>query len=99
MTGDSTAARAASVTNAFLLLLDRLTPKERAAYLLREIFDHDYAEVAAMLGLQESACRKLVSRAQAAIRAGRARRAVPPDQQERLLAEIGRAWCRERGGQ
>src|SRR3546814_6497868 len=68
MTGDSTAARAASVTNAFLLL-DRLTPKERAAYLLREIFDHDYAEVAAILGLQEAACRKLVSRAQAAIRA------------------------------
>ncbi|HEY9536555.1 MAG TPA: RNA polymerase sigma factor SigJ [Kiloniellaceae bacterium] len=82
---DAPAELAASVTTAFLLLLDRLTPKERAAYLLREIFDHDYAEVAAMLGLQESACRKLVSRAQAAIRAGRARRAVPPDQQERLL--------------
>src|SRR3546814_1025904 len=84
-TGDSTAARAASVTNAFLLLLDRLTPKERAAYLLREIFDHDYAEVAAILGLQEAACRKLVSRAQAAIREGKARQAAPVAQQERLL--------------
>lgn len=84
-TADSTAERAASVTNAFLLLLDRLTPKERAAYLLREIFDHDYAEVAAILGLQEAACRKLVSRAQAAIRRGEPRQVVPAAEQERLL--------------
>lgn len=76
---------AASVTTAFLLLLDRLSPKERAAYLLREIFDHDYAEVAAILGLREAACRKLVSRAQAALRAGRPRQVVPVAQQERLL--------------
>lgn len=82
---DAPGELAASVTTAFLLLLDRLSPKERAAYLLREIFDHDYAEVAAILGIQEAACRKLVSRAQAALRAGRARQAVPPAQQERLL--------------
>jgi RNA polymerase sigma-70 factor (ECF subfamily) len=85
VTDDAPAELAASVTTAFLLLLDRLTPKERAAFLLREIFDHDYAEVAKILGLQEAACRKLVSRAQAAIRQGKPRQAVPADQQERLL--------------
>jgi RNA polymerase sigma-70 factor (ECF subfamily) len=84
-TEDTPAELAASITTAFLLLLDRLTPKERAAYLLREIFDQDYAEVAAALGLQEATCRKLVSRAQAAIRQGKPRQAVPAVQQERLL--------------
>lgn len=88
---DAPAELAASVTTAFLLLLDRLSPKERAAYLLREIFDHDYAEVAAILDLQEAACRKLVSRAQAALRAGRVRQAVPAAQQERLLDAFERA--------
>lgn len=82
---DSPAELAASVSTAFLLLLDRLTPKERAAYLLREIFDHDYAEVAQILGLREAACRKLVSRAQAALQRAEARRVVPPTRQEELL--------------
>ncbi|WP_193369709.1 RNA polymerase sigma factor SigJ [Pelagibius marinus] len=76
---------AASVTTAFLLLLDRLTPKERAAYLLREIFDQDYAEVAQTLRIQEAACRKLVSRAQAALRREEARRVAPPARQAELL--------------
>lgn len=89
--GEAPAELAESVTTAFLLLLDRLTPKERAAYLLREIFDHDYAEVAAILRLQEAACRKLVSRAQAALRAGRPRQDVPVAQQERLLDAFQRA--------
>jgi RNA polymerase sigma factor (sigma-70 family) len=40
---------AVSLTTAFLLLLERLTPKERAAYLLRDIFDQSYVEIAAML--------------------------------------------------
>jgi RNA polymerase sigma factor (sigma-70 family) len=83
--GEAPAEVAASVTTAFLLLLDRLTPKERAAYLLREIFDYDYPEVAAALGLQEATCRKLVSRAQAAVRQGKPRQVVPAAQQERLL--------------
>jgi RNA polymerase sigma-70 factor (ECF subfamily) len=84
-TGDAPAELAASVTTAFLLLLDRLSPKERAAYLLREIFDHDYAEVARILGVQEAACRKLVSRAQAALRREKPRQVVPPARQEELL--------------
>ena len=85
VTEDAPAELAASVTTAFLLLLDRLSPKERAAYLLREIFDHDYAEVARILGVQEAACRKLVSRAQAALRREKPRQVVPPARQEELL--------------
>ena len=55
--------RAESLTTAFLLLLERLTAKERAAYLLREIFGYSYEDVAQVLGLRVDACRQLVSRA------------------------------------
>ena len=55
--------RAELLTTTFLLMLERLLPKERAAYLLRKVFDTDYPEIAETLALQEAACRKLVSRA------------------------------------
>ena len=51
-----------SVSLAFLVLLEELTPEERAAFLLREVFGYGYPEVAAMLGKSEPACRQLVSR-------------------------------------
>ncbi|XYI03563.1 RNA polymerase sigma factor SigJ [Sorangium sp. So ce1128] len=75
-----------SLQTAFLLVLERLAPKERAAYLLHEVFDVSYPEVAAALGIQESACRKLVSRARANIAQSKVRHATPLDRQERLLA-------------
>ncbi|MGB9378087.1 MAG: RNA polymerase sigma-70 factor [Mycobacteriales bacterium] len=52
-----------SVSLAFLVLLEELTPVERAAFLLREVFGYPYPEVAAMLDKTEAACRQLVSRA------------------------------------
>lgn len=76
---------ASSLTTAFLLMLERLTPKERAAYLLHEIFDVPYAEVARTLEMQEAACRKLVSRAKAHVGRARVRHATPVDRQEELL--------------
>lgn len=79
-------ALTSSLTTAFLLLLERLTPKERAAYLLHEIFDIDYPEVARTLEMQESACRKLVSRARASIDQAKVRHVTPPDRQDQLLA-------------
>ena len=79
-------ALAGSLTTAFLLMLERLTPKERAAYLLREIFDMPYAQVAATLDVGEAACRKLVSRARAHVGRTEIRHVAPPDQQGRLLA-------------
>jgi RNA polymerase sigma-70 factor, ECF subfamily len=79
------AALASSLTTAFLLALQRLTPKERAAYLLHDIFDRPYPEVAATLELQEPACRQLVTRARQHIAHERVRHDTPPARQRRLL--------------
>ena len=56
-------ALAESLSQAFLLLLERLTPDERAAYLLRTVFDYEYATIGEMLGRPEATVRQLVSRA------------------------------------
>jgi len=77
---------ASSLTTAFLLLLERLTPKERAAYLLHEIFDESYSDIAEALEIQESACRKLVSRAKANIDQAKVRHKTPLERQDQLLA-------------
>lgn len=82
---------ASSLTTAFLLALQRLTPKERAAYLLREIFDMPYDEVARTLELAEPACRQLVTRARGHIAGARVRHATPPQRQQQLLAAFGTA--------
>src|SRR5690606_24449578 len=52
-----------SVSTAALLLLERLTPLERAVFVLREVFGLDFAEVAATVGRSEAACRQLATRA------------------------------------
>jgi RNA polymerase sigma-70 factor (ECF subfamily) len=52
-----------SLSLAFLVMLERLSPSERAAYLLHDMFEQDYAAIAAALGKSEQACRQLVSRA------------------------------------
>jgi RNA polymerase sigma-70 factor (ECF subfamily) len=77
---------ASSLTTAFLLMLERLTPKERAAYLLHDILDVSYPEVAKALDIQESNCRKLVSRAKANIDQAKIRHRTPLEQQDQLLA-------------
>jgi RNA polymerase sigma-70 factor (ECF subfamily) len=76
---------AMSLTMAFLLLLERLTPKERAAYLLYEIFDQSYAEIAAVLEMDEAACRQLVSRARRNVDHDKVRHVTPLETQEDLL--------------
>lgn len=77
---------ATSLTTAFLVMLERLTPKERAAYLLHEIFEVPYAEIAETLGIQEATGRKLVSRARINIEQAKVRHATPIERQEELLA-------------
>lgn len=52
-----------SLTQAFLLLLERLTPDERAAFLLRTVFDYEYAEIGGIVDKSEASVRQLVSRA------------------------------------
>jgi RNA polymerase sigma-70 factor (ECF subfamily) len=60
---EQAAELADSVSLAFLVLLEELSPAERAAFLLREVFRFDYPEVASMLERSEASCRQLVSRA------------------------------------
>lgn len=78
--------RASSLTTAFLLVLQRLTPKERAAYLLHDIFDTSYGEIAETLEIEQSACRKLVSRARAHVAEAKVRHRTPSERQDQLLA-------------
>jgi len=77
---------ASSLTTAFLLMLERLTPKERAAYLLHDIFDFTYPEIAKTLDIQEGTCRKLVSRAKTNIDQSKVRHTTPLERQNQLLA-------------
>jgi RNA polymerase sigma-70 factor (ECF subfamily) len=62
-----------SLSTAFLVMLERLTPVERAVFLLREIFEQTHAEIAASLGLGEANCRQILRRARQHVRAERPR--------------------------
>ena len=73
---------AETATLAFLVVLDTLAPKERAAYVLREVFGLSFAEVADCLCVSEPACRKLVSRARVNIQTPSQSRRTSPEQQE-----------------
>lgn len=77
---------ASSLTTAFLLLLERLTPKERAAYLLHDIFGMSFDEVAAVLELQPANCRKLAARARQFVAQGNVRHVPDEAHQSELLA-------------
>ncbi len=83
--------RADDISMAFLALLERLAPEARAAFLLREIFDADYEEVARALGKSEAACRQIVSRAKAQLKEGRVRQPVSPDTHYKLLSGFAEA--------
>src|SRR5262249_36218190 len=69
---------------ALLLTLERLSPLERAAFLLHDVFDMDYADVAAALERSEAACRQLAARAREHVRATRPRFAADADAQTKL---------------
>ena len=83
--------RVDSLSVAFLALLERLTPEARAAFLLREVFETDYDEVARVLGKSEAACRQLVHRARTQLRDERPRFPVDRGAQERLLQGFAQA--------
>ncbi|TQS46057.1 RNA polymerase sigma-70 factor [Cryptosporangium phraense] len=78
------AERAEALELAVLLLLERLTPTERASYVLREAFDHPYRRIAEVLEISEVSARQLVSRARKHVESGR-RTTVAPDEHHRLL--------------
>jgi RNA polymerase sigma-70 factor (ECF subfamily) len=90
-TPDQMLERADEVSTAFLMLLERLSPEARAAFLLREVFDADYPQVSEMIGKSETACRQLVHRAKAQLRDERPRFTVSPDTHRRLLGDFAAA--------
>src|SRR6266478_2536928 len=80
-----------SVSMAVLLVLERLTPVERAVFLLGEIFDYTHAEVAGTLGINEANCRQLLKRARQHVRTERPRFSASGRQHMELLEHFSRA--------
>jgi RNA polymerase sigma-70 factor, ECF subfamily len=80
-----------SVSMALLLLLERLTPQERAVFLLHEVFDYKHAEIAATLSLTEANCRQLLRRAQQHVRLTRPRFKAPTQEHLELLERFSQA--------
>ena len=74
-----------TISLAFLVLLEQLQPVERAVFLLREVFEYDYAEIAAFLDKSEAACRKAFSRAKHHLGEHRPRLRASLDTQKQLL--------------
>jgi len=89
---DAQTEMAEDLSVALLLALDRLSPLERAAFLLHDVFDYSFTQVADTLGRNEAACRQLASRARTRVREARppsshaVRRGKPDDKHAELLS-------------
>lgn len=90
-TPESAVELASDVSVAFLWMLERLSLDERAAFLMRQVFDSDYAEIAQVVNKSESACRQLVHRAIARIQEQRPRFSVSKSAHRELLATFTQA--------
>ena len=82
---DAATELASSLSVAFLVVLERLAPEERAAFLLHEVFESGYDEIAQILGKSETACRQLVSRARKRVHEERPRMQVSEEARTKLL--------------
>jgi RNA polymerase sigma-70 factor (ECF subfamily) len=82
---DAQAELASDLSIAFLALLERLAPEERAAFLLHEVFDSDYDDIAQILGKSQAACRQILHRARERVREDRPRFEVSAVARKRLL--------------
>jgi RNA polymerase sigma-70 factor, ECF subfamily len=89
--GDEAAELASDLSVALLVVLERLAPEERAAFLLHEVFDSGYDDIARMLGKSQAACRQIVSRARRRVRADRPRVQVSAAARALLLEALVRA--------
>jgi len=76
---------------ALLMTLEKLTPPERAAFLLHDVFDAPFAEIAATLGKSEAACRQLAARARKSVRSSRPAGKVAADAHSLLLMKFAEA--------
>jgi RNA polymerase sigma-70 factor (TIGR02957 family) len=82
------AEQADSLSLAFLVLLESLTPEQRAAFLLHDVFDYGYGEVAEIVGTSEQNARQLASRARRHVQEGRPRFDPSTQQKEKLAASF-----------
>jgi RNA polymerase sigma-70 factor, ECF subfamily len=80
-----------SISIAFLIVMERLNPRERAAFLLREVFDYDYEEIARMLEVSVANCRQLFHRAKARLGKSVARHRADPEKHRELIEQFGHA--------
>ncbi len=87
-TPEAASMLASDVSYAMLWMMERLSPLERAAFLLREVFDRDYAEIAAALDKSVAACRQLVHRASRHVRNHERRYTVDHAAQRKLLEQF-----------
>jgi RNA polymerase sigma factor (sigma-70 family) len=80
-----------SVSMAFLIVLETMTPAERVAFILHDVFRHSFAEVAEITGRTPATCRKLASMARRRVRTSRAP-VAPPARQADLVRGFKKAW-------
>jgi RNA polymerase sigma-70 factor (ECF subfamily) len=79
---------ASTLSLAFLKILERLSPTERAAFLLHDVFDFDYPEIARITGKSEPAARQMIHRARERVRAGKPRFDVDHGEHRRLVEKF-----------
>ncbi len=79
---------ASNLSMAFMALLERLSPTERAAFLLREVFDVSYEEIARIVGKSETACRQLIHRARDRVRRENPRFEATEEDRRRLIEKF-----------
>ncbi|HLH88185.1 MAG TPA: sigma-70 family RNA polymerase sigma factor [Xanthobacteraceae bacterium] len=89
--GEAAGELAHDISVALMLLLERLSPLERASFLLHDVFGLDFAAVARALGRSEAASRQLAARARVHIEAGRPRFAASREEGQRLAAAFAQA--------
>jgi RNA polymerase sigma-70 factor, ECF subfamily len=77
-----------SLAMAFTLMQETLKPVERAVFLLREVFDYDYADTAAIVGKTEANCRQIVRRAKVQLQANSTPLSQPNEQARHLVEEF-----------
>jgi RNA polymerase sigma-70 factor (ECF subfamily) len=86
------AETADSLSLAFLHLLEKLSPVERAVFLLREVFDYPYEEVARIVGKSPDNCRQILTRAHRHVQEGRRRFDVSREEREEVARRFLAAW-------
>jgi RNA polymerase sigma-70 factor (ECF subfamily) len=80
-----------SINMAFLVVLEAMTPAERVAFILHDVFRYSFAEVADIVGRTPAACRQLASSARRRLRASQVR-ATPTAQQADIVRDFKQAW-------